>query len=119
MTYDNTKEYQTRDGREVMLLPQLDWTGDLHGMFKDEAEDWCGASWSGDTLRHRGNDPDLDLVEKTKTYTVWVHLIERIDGSRYYSADDERLTECEIAHTSTIISIARLEMIEGEGLEDV
>jgi hypothetical protein len=121
MTYDPTKEYQTRDGREVMLLPELDWEGDVHGMYRDDDGNWRGAVWwNGETLKRISGKTDLlDLVEKPKTHTVWVYMIERNDGSRYYYADSMRFTSSgAIKSSSTIKSIARLEMTEGDGLED-
>lgn len=120
MTYDPTKEYQTRDGREVMLLPELDCDGDVHGMYRDDDGSWKGCVWwDGETLKRVcGKTDPLDLVEKPKTHTVWVHLVEHDDGSRYYRAHVDRLTNCDLPNGQTLKSVDSLEMVEGEGLED-
>lgn len=122
MTYDPNKEYQTKDGREVLLLPELDCFGNVQGMFRSDERTWVPACWNGETLvliSTVGCHDDLDLVEKSKTHTVWVHVIEGSDGRCYYLADDKRRTEDGISKRSKIKSVARLEITEGEGLEDV
>lgn len=117
MTYDPTKEYQTRAGHEVMLLPERDWSGDLHGMYRDNDGDWRLSSWCGASLSNleTPNSPDLDLVEKPKVTPLWLHEWE-LNGCRYYLTVKDRQPAEKFA--GTLLSVKRIEITEGEGLED-
>lgn len=119
MTYDPTKEYQTRDGREVMLLPERDWGGDLHGMYRGDDGDWRLSSWCGASLANLEptNSPDLDLVEKPKTHVRWLTLVKYDSGTIICHPTTERKSD--VFYSGTVLAIKRVEIAEGEGLQYV
>ena len=116
MTYDPTKEYRTKCGFEVMLLPELDCVGNLHGMYRDAGGCWQATLWNGKTLQNKDCKPELDLIEKPKTHVRWLHLVEYSNSVFSCHPMTERKPPEHFA--SKLVAVKRVEIAEGEGLDD-
>lgn len=105
-----TKQYTTRDGKQVKLYEILD--GRVFGLFKFQGK-WTAAEWTMEgrywTLR------ELDLVEVKPAY--WVNLYKGRTSSWHESRDNADAFFTGLNAAAQQDRIACLHFTEGDGLD--
>lgn len=119
---DKTKQYKTRDGREVRIYA-TDGGGEcpIHGAVKYESG-WRSSSWSinGKFNPYISADGVDDLIECKKQMTIEFHVFVYQDGSRITCPTKESADQHAAKYLMAGNLFARFEYTriveEGEGL---
>lgn len=117
---DKSKQYRTRDGREVRIYAtdgSLERT--VHGAWKDPDGDWILGSWHKYGKHRHCDDSPLDLIEVKPRIQreVWVNVYRPDDGYEFATYHDSAI-DAESERVDAIIARVRLtiDCEEGEGL---
>lgn len=75
-TIDPSKQYRTRDGREVRIYA-VDGGGKfpVHGAILPRGGSWIATTWSGDGYEFGAGSPcPRDLIPVPERHTLWVNV---------------------------------------------
>jgi hypothetical protein len=113
---DISKQYRTRDGREVRIYATNEGCGvaSVHGAIKTKDDIWHVYSWSEDGLSIFGRERDEDLIEVRLRHkrTVWVNVYNDSKPALHLSRELADQYRCD----RTACIKVELDYAEGDGL---
>jgi hypothetical protein len=115
---DISKQYRTRDGREVRIYATDGEHGELvHGAIKHKEYGWQSMLWFADGHYHDGENSCSDLIEVRPRHkrTVWVNMYEQ--STSIWDSKEHADSRAARASCDRIACIkVELDFEKGEGL---
>ena len=112
---DISKQYRTRDGREVRIYATDGEHGELvHGAIKHKEYGWQSMLWFADGHYHDGENSCSDLIEVRPRHkrTVWVNIYDDSKPALHLSRELADQYRCDRIACIKV----ELDFEEGEGL---